>query len=171
FDPGEEPIRVHYWGNPEKVARVAENILQGLIILRPSKEGLFRRNYQAFCAELDRTVAALRAEVAGLKGKEVIGYSAAFSPLLAYFGLVNLATVETVHEEEVSPRRLMEVASLARARGVRVVVGEATEPRPAEVLAKEIGARLVLLWPTVDPTGDYLHTLRENVRRLCEGLR
>ncbi|MGQ9778991.1 MAG: metal ABC transporter substrate-binding protein [Bacillota bacterium] len=171
FGPGEESLGVHYWGHPEKAARAAANILQGLVMLRPAKEGFFRRNYRAFSAELDRTAVALRAEAAGWHYKEVISYSAAFSPLLAYLGLVNLATVEESHEEEVSPRRLMEVISLARARGVKVVVGEATAPRPAAVLAEEIGARVALLWPMVDPSGDYLHTLRENVKRLGEACR
>ncbi|NLG85129.1 MAG: zinc ABC transporter substrate-binding protein [Firmicutes bacterium] len=171
FGPGEESTGVHYWGNPEKAAGAAENILHGLIILRPTKEDFFRRNYRIFRAELERMATAFRAQAAGWRHKEVISYSAAFAPLLDYLGLVNLATVEASHEEEVSPRRLVEVISLARTRGIKVVVGETTAPRPAEVLAGEIGARVALLWPTGDPSGDYLHTLRENVKRLGEACR
>ena len=118
-----------------------------------------------------RTAAALRAETVRLGKRELVSYSAAFSPLFAYFGFVELATVEMAHEEEVRPRRLMEVARIIRKRKVGVIVGEATNPRPAEVLAEETGARLVLLWPTTDATGDYLHTLRRNVALLCEGFR
>ena len=168
FGPGEKRAEVHYWLNPEKAARAAENILRELVRLRPAKEGIFRRNYRAFRAELDRTAEDFRRQAAGWRYKKVICYSAAFPPLLDYLGLVNLATVEASHESEVSPRRLVEVAVLARQEGVKVVVGEATSPRPAEVLAAEIGARAALLWPTLDPSGDYLHTFRENVKRLAE---
>lgn len=161
----------HYWGDPEKAARAAENILKGLCAVRPRSKDLFRRNYEAFRAELIRTATTLRAEAARLGKKELVSYSAAFSPFFAYFGFANLATVEEAHEEEVSARRLMEVARLVRERGIRVVVGEASDPRPAKALAEETGARLVILWPATDPTGDYLHTLRRNVALLCEGFR
>ncbi len=160
----------HYWGDPENVKIMANNILTGLVKAFPEQQDIFTRNYQAYLAKLDRTVAALKAELTKVPDKRILSYSAAFPYFHRYFGLDNLATVETTCEQEVSPRRLAEVITMAKAEEVKVVVGEAVYPKLPENLAKETGAKLVLLWPATNETGDYLETLTENVKKLVAAL-
>lgn len=160
----------HYWGDPENVKLMAANILAGLVKAFPEQEAVFNRNYQAYLGKLDRTVGELKTELAKVPNKRLISYSAAFPYFFRYFGLENLETVETTCEQEVSPKRLAEVITKAKAERIKVVVGEAVYPKLPENLAKETGAKLVLLWPATNESGDYLETLTENVKLLVAAL-
>ncbi len=160
----------HYWGNPENVKIMAANILKGLSQASPEKEGYFNRNYQAYLAKLDQTLAELNAELGKVSSKKVISYSAAFPYLYQYFGLDNLATVEITCEQEVSPKRLAEAVTLMRANQIKIIIGEAIYPKLPEKLAQESGAKLALLWPATNESGDYLGTLTENVKKLAAAL-
>lgn len=161
----------HYWGNPDNAKLMAANIAAGLSKVRPAKQQDFERNYRALVAEIDKTAGELRAEVAKLAERRVVSYSAAFPYFFAYFDIENLVTVETTCEQEVSPKRLLETARLMRNERIEVIVGDRTYPQLPENLAKETGARLVLLWPATDESGDYLRTMRENVNVLVEALK
>lgn len=165
-----EFVNPHYWGDPENVKIMAGNILEGLCKALPEKEAYFTRNYQEYLGKIDRTATALKAELNKAATKQIVSYSAAFPYLYHYFGLENLETVETTCEQEVSPKRLAEVTTGIKANRVKVIVGEAVYPKLPENLAKDTGAKLVLLWPATNETGDYLETLKENVEKLIAAL-
>lgn len=160
----------HYWGNPENVKIMAGNILKGLIKALPEKEDYFTSNYQAYLLKIDQTVGELKAVIAKGSTKRIVSYSAAFPYFYQYFGLDNLVTVESTCEQEVSPKRLAEVITTIKVNQVNVVVGEAVYPKLPETLAKETEAKLVLLWPATNETGEYLDTLTENVKKLVSAL-
>lgn len=160
----------HYWGDPENVKIMAENILKGLVKALPEQKDYFTENYREYLAKVDQTVSRLQAELAKVSDKKIISYSAAFPYLYQYFGFDNLATVESTCEQEVSPRRLAEVIKIIKTNQVKVVVGEAVYPKLPEKLAQETGAKLVLLWPSTNETGDYLGTLSENIKKMVAAL-
>lgn len=160
----------HYWGDPENVKIMAGNILEGLAKAFPEKKDYFTRNYRTYISEIERTVGELKAELNKITDQRILSYSAAFPYFYHYFGLDVLETVETTCEQEVSPKRLAEVITAAKAGQIKVVVGEAVYPKLPENLAKETGAKLVLLWPATNESGDYLETLTENVLKLVAAL-
>lgn len=166
----QEPGNPHYWGSPENVKIAARNILAGLVKARPEKEEYFRANCQEYLAQLDKAAADLKERVSALKDKRLVSYSAAFPYFFAYFGFECVATVEDACEEDVSPRRMAEVAKLIEERRIKAIVGEAVYPALPGGLAEETGARSVLLWPATDETGEYLHTLKANLEKLVKAL-
>lgn len=161
----------HYWGDPDNVLKMAENILKGLSQAAPAKQSVFEENYQAFKSELEALVAELKAKVAGLNTtKPVVSYSAAFPYLFEAFGIEKVITVESTCEQEVSPKRLVEIARIMRQNQIKVLIGEAVYPELPQNLAQETGAQVVLLWPATNESGDYLATLKENIEKLVEAL-
>lgn len=160
----------HYWGDPGNVKIMAENILKGLVKALPEQEDYFTENYREYLSKVDQTVSRLQAELARVSDKKIISYSAAFPYLYQYFGFDNLATVESTCEQEVSSRRLAEVVKIIKTNQVKVVIGEAVYPKLPENLAQETGAKLVLLWPSTNETGDYLETLAENIKKMVAAL-
>lgn len=160
----------HYWGNPENVKIMAENIYHALSESRPAKKDYFLKNYQAYITRLESTVKKLKQEVGKLKNKEIISYSAAFPYFYQYFGFANLATVETTCEQEVSPKHLAEVVELIKKEKIKVVVGEAVYPNLPENLVKETNSKLVLLWPATNDSENYLKTLTDNVEKMVSAL-
>ncbi len=163
-------VNPHYWGNPDNVKIMARNILEGLCAAAPGDKAFFTGNYLKFIREIDRTSATLKAESKQAAGKQFVSYSNAFPYFYQYFGFRNLKTVELVCEQGISPRDLADAIRLMKAKRIKVVVGDAAEPRGPAEFARETGARLVLLWPTTDASGDYLRTLRRNVKTLVAAL-
>lgn len=156
----------HYWGNPDHVKIMARNICDGLSRVRPDRKEYFAQNLDNWTKELEQVAAELKQKVDGLPGKQLVSYSAAFPYFLDYFGFETLETVELSCEQEVSPKRLAEVAKTMKQKQVPVLIGEAVYPELPVSLAKETGARLILLWPATDESGDYLKTLRNNVEKM-----
>ena len=170
YDLDGEQHNPHYWGSPENVKVMAGNILAGLVEVRPERKQYFTANYENFIARLDKAIVALRAKVAGLANRRIVSYSACFPYFYTYFGFDNLATVETTCEQEVAPKRLAAVAKLMREKHIRIIVGEEVYPRLPESLARETGAKVVLLWPTTNDSGDCLETIRANVEKMVSAL-
>lgn len=161
----------HYWGNPNYVKIMARNICDGLCRVRSNRKEYFIQNLDNLTKELDQVAAELKQKVAGLPGRQLVSYSAAFSYFLDYFGFEVLETVELSCEREVSPKRLADMAKLMKEKRVQVLVGEAVYPEQPVSLAKETGARLILLWPATNESGDYLKTLQSNVEKMVTGWR
>lgn len=164
-------VNPHYWGNPENVKIMAKNILDALVKRQPSFKAYFMANYRCFLQEINRTSNELKAQVAKLSRKEFVSYSNAFAYFFEYFGFKNLLTVELSCEQEISPKDMALAVKLMREKKIKVLVGDAAEPEEPEGLVRETGAKLVLLWPTTDTSGEYLTTLRQNVKLMVEALK
>ena len=160
----------HYWGEPENAKVMAKNILNGLIQAKPEKKEYFSENYQSFINELDQVTKELKQRVDDLTQKKIVSYSAAFPYFYSAFGFKNLATVETTCEQEVSPRRILEIVKLMKEENINVIVGETVYPTLPESLAKETGAKIVLLWPSSLENGDYIETIKANVEKMVLAL-
>jgi ABC-type Zn uptake system ZnuABC Zn-binding protein ZnuA len=86
------------------------------------------------------------------------------------FGFKNKATVELSCEQEVSPKDLAKAAKFIKDQKIKVLIGDAAEPKEPEGLAKETGTKVIILWATTDNSGNYLKTLRRNVETLVKAL-
>ncbi|HOJ78660.1 MAG TPA: metal ABC transporter substrate-binding protein [Bacillota bacterium] len=164
-------VNPHYWGNPANIKIVAQNILNGLIKIKPEQKEVFTANYNQYITKVDNTIAELQAKVNSLPNKTIVSYSAAFHYFYEFFGFNCLATVEDTCEQEISARRLTEVAKIIKQHQVKIVVGEAVYPNLPRNLTAATGTDLVLLWPATDESGNYLETLKVNVEKLVTALK
>lgn len=171
-----QPLKVrglenpHYWGDPENVKVMAQNILKGLIQAKPAEKNYFTHNYQVFIQKIEQTAHELKNQVAKLPKKQIISYTGAFPYFYRYFGFENLMTVELSCEQEVSPKDLAEAVQLMKAKKLKILIGDAGEPEEPNGLAQETNAKVILLWATTDESGDYLKTIRHNVEMLVTAL-
>jgi zinc transport system substrate-binding protein len=102
-----------------------------------------------------------------------------FHPDLAYFarryGLHNVGTIEAAPGREPTPRYLQNLVAAIHRFGIKVVFAEPQlNPRVAEVIAREAGAKVLRL----DPLGgrppygsDYLKLMRHNLAVLDQALK
>lgn len=161
----------HYWGDPDNVKVMAKNILAALTTVAPQSKAAFQSNYLKFAQDIDRTTNRLKTKVTALKNKRLVSYTGAFPYFYQYFGFNNLMTVEPSCEQEVSPKDMIDAAKLIKKQKIQVIVGDAAEPTEPDGLVKETKVKKVLLWATVDQSGDYLTTLRHNVDTLVAVLK
>jgi zinc transport system substrate-binding protein len=164
-------VNPHYWGNPENVKVIAKNVLDSLVQIKPGSKPYFTTNYNRFLQEIDRTGAELRDKVAALQNKQIVSYSNAFPYFFEYLGFQNLMTVELSCEQQVSPKAIAAAVKLIKTKQIKILVGDAAEPKEPEGIARETGAKLVLLWPVTDQSNDYLMTFRNNVDLLEAALK
>lgn len=170
-DGGANP---HYWLDPVVAADLAGRIEAALAAAFPREAGGLRSRAAALEGELRDLDAEIRASVARLPGRRLVTFHDSWPYLARRYGLEVAGVIELAPGREPGPRHLAGIVERIRSLKVGAVFAEPQLPsRPAEVIAREAGVRLVLLDPLGGVPGreGYLDLMRYNLRRLEEGLR
>ncbi|TMJ06690.1 MAG: ABC transporter substrate-binding protein [Bacillati bacterium ANGP1] len=177
---GEPPARFdpHIWLDPLLAARMVTNIQKGLEGADPQHSEFYAANASKVEEELRTLHGEFDATLRTCRQKEFITTHAAFGYLARRYGLVQLAISGLSPEAEPAPARLRELVHLARDHHINVVYYETlVSPRVAEALAREVGARVLVLNPLEGLTGEelrqgltYFSVMHETLRHLADGL-
>lgn len=156
----------HVWLNPGLVKVIAATIASALTQADPAHGDDYKKNLEAFQADLDRVDAKLAQVLAPLKGKEFLVFHPAFGYLADAYGLVQVAV--EVEGKEPSAKQLAELIDTGRQKHVRVVfVQKQFSQKSAEAVAQALGAAVV---PMDDLAYDYLGNLEVLAGELQKGL-
>ena len=173
LEPEEEGTDPHVWLDPTRYAAIAKALAERLGELDPEGAAGYTARAEQLGAELTALDEELRAGLATCARREIVTSHNAFGDLAARYDLEQIAVTGLTPEEEPTPRRLADVALLAEQRGVTTVFfEELVSPRTAESLAREVGAKAVVLSPLEGPPeqGDYLSAMRANLETLRTAL-
>ncbi|HEX2253870.1 MAG TPA: zinc ABC transporter substrate-binding protein [Thermoanaerobaculia bacterium] len=166
-DHGEAMTDPHVWLAPGTMARAAREVAAALVQLDPEHARDVRARLDAFLADIAALDRRLAAVAAGAKRRSFLVHHAAWTYLAAEYGLDQVA-VEAGGREP-GPRQLARIAETARREGIRVVfVQQGFSPQSAQVLADELGGRVVALDPMAY---DWLATMHRVADGLEEALR
>lgn len=168
----------HVWLDPRLARAQVEAIRAGLARVDPAGAPVYARNAQAYA---ERLAALDRAFEEGLRDcarRDLVVSHAAFGYLARRYRLTMVPVMGVAAQAEPSPAQLAAIVRLARARGVRAIFAETlVNPRLAETLAREVGARALVLNPIEGLTReeaaagkDYLALMEDNLRALRDGL-
>ncbi|MGQ9457258.1 MAG: metal ABC transporter solute-binding protein, Zn/Mn family [Anaerolineae bacterium] len=164
---GEEGLDPHIWLSPRLVKLQAEVICEALASLDPAHRDEYRANLEAFLSDVD----ALDREIQGLLKDVPRRKFMVFHPSWGYFARdygLEMVPIE-VEGQEPSAAELADLIREAREEGITVIFAQPEfNTRPAEVIAREIGGRVVLVSPLAE---DWLENLRRTARALAEALR
>ncbi len=164
----------HVWLDPVLAQAQVDTIAAGLIQVDP--EG--RAGYAERAAAYKARLAALHADFeTGLKEcarRDVVTSHAAFGYLTRRYRLNQVPVLGIAPEAEPSPADLARLVRFARKAGVKYVFFETlVSPKLAETLAREVGAKTLVLNPVEGLTKqeataskDYLALMRENLANL-----
>jgi zinc transport system substrate-binding protein len=146
----------HTWLGAEPAKILAAHVRDTLSILDEEGASFYRANSEALIRDIDGEFAALRTELAPLRGKRVFVYHPSFGYFLDEFGIVQEA-VETGGKEP-GPRDLRVLMGKAREEKPAAVFVQAQFPaNAARTLAAAAGAELVALDPL---SPDWLANIR-----------
>jgi len=175
----------HYLMDPANAGIVAEDVARALAGLRPADAAAFASRAAGFresVAELLLgTKDASGSRKGGLldrfkphKGAPVISYHDDAPYLAARFGLEVVGTIESKPGVPPTARHLKELAEVARARGVKIVLHETFQPAaPVEAFCEQTGARAVLVAHQPDAfegVPDLLSMYRKNAETILAAL-
>ncbi len=170
----------HAWQSIEAVKTYIGNIREGLIKADPAGEAIYRRNAEAYLAELTTLKADLEKTFSALPKERRLAITS--HDALAYFAREFGFTFEAVQgvstDSEPSARDVARIIRLTREKKARAIfVENMSSPRIAEQIARETGARIGgtlfsdALSDEKGPAPTYIAMMRHNARTIFEALK
>jgi zinc transport system substrate-binding protein len=156
----------HLWLSPSAVRTAVPHIAATLAALLPAAAQEIDERKAALVGEIDALDAEIRAAFRATDKRRFYVFHPAWGYFARQYGLEQVAIENEGKEPD--PHRLSRVVEQARGDGVRVIfVQPQLSRRSAEVVANDIGARLVVLDPLAR---DWLANLRHASREILAGL-
>ncbi len=167
----------HIWLDPILAQRQVDNILAGFVRADPDGKAAYEANAMKFKQKLAALHDRIQKTLGQCRTKVFVANHAAFGYFARRYGLTQIAISGLAPETEPSAGKIREVLRLVRQHKLRVIYYETlTSPRVASVIAREVGARVLVLDPLEGLTDqdlkqgkDYLSVMDENLRNLVQG--
>jgi ABC-type Zn uptake system ZnuABC Zn-binding protein ZnuA len=164
----------HIWLDPENAKIMMRHITEAFIKVDPAHASDYRENQAAYLRRLDGLQADLNERLRDVKDRRIIVHHPAWPYFARRFGFRIVDEIVPQAGAEPSAHHLQTLIEKIRKDGIRVIVSEPQlNQRVPETLARETGARVVVLTPLpggVAGTDTYLDMLRYDVLQLAEAL-
>ena len=168
----------HPMGNPHynldqvSMKQAAQAIAEGLGRNYPEHASVFKKNLEAYTAELDKNIARWEKEAAPLRGKKVVSYHPDLIYFAERFGMEAFGTIEIRAGVPPTPGHIEELEDSMRRNKVEFVIRELHYPAAlAETVAQATGAKLVELPAMVGgvpEAKDYISFIDYNLRTMLK---
>lgn len=161
----------HVWLDPQYAEKMVKRIEEVLSGVDPAGADAYRRNADAYVMQLRSLDADIRETVAAFAVKKYVAFHPAWAYFSKRYGLEPVGIIEESPGKEATPAHLERIVSAVREYGIPAVFAEfQLNPKAAEVIARETGARVAFL----DPLGgeglkgrdSYLALMRYNLREM-----
>ena len=163
----------HIWLNPVMAKTQVTNIVNALVKIDPTNEKFYRDNAKSYQAKLDSLDTKIKNELSACK-KDFITFHNAFSYFSIQYDL-NQHTILRSNDSHSEPtlKTLEQIINLAKKFNIDVIFAEeALDTRTSQVIANEIGAKVLVLSPIEvgDENSNYLSKMENNLSNLKEAL-
>lgn len=140
----------HVWVSVSLDMKQVDTIAHGLSAIDPAHADLYRKNADAYLAQLEALRAQMHKALKTVRTRNIVTLHEAFPYFAQEFNLKIVAVVEREPGSEPSARELAETIDLVRKFGTTVLFAEPQYPAKAiEVIAAETGAKVYTLDPAV----------------------
>jgi zinc transport system substrate-binding protein len=168
----------HVWLDPERYARVVDEIRSSLATIDPVHADAFAAGASRFEDQLHALDAEFRSGLADCERSTIVTNHAAFGYLAAAYDHTQVGISGLDPEAEPDPRRIAELRDLVRSQGITTIFTEdLVSPKVAETLAQEAGVQTAVLHTLEGLTdaevaagADYASEMRQNLVALREAL-
>ncbi len=176
--PYEGKPNPHAWMSPVSALIYVENIRAALATYDPENAAIYNANAARYSAELDTTLAPLRAQLADIAPEKrwLVTSEGAFSYLARDMGFKELFLWPINADAQGSPQQVRAVIDKMRVENIPVIFSESTvSDKPARQVAAETGARYggVLYVNSLSeadgPVPTFLDMLRVTVETVAKG--
>ncbi|MEW6658540.1 MAG: zinc ABC transporter substrate-binding protein [Thermodesulfobacteriota bacterium] len=165
----------HVWLDPVLAQSICRQIAAALMKVDPEHRAAYEAHLQSYLKELEALHQEITRRVSGWRQKDFVCFHPAYTYFAKRYGLRQVGVIELSPGREPTPRHLQEIVAAIKKFGIKVVFAEPQlNPRVAEVIAREAGAKVLLL----DPMGgrppygdDYLKLMRYNLAILEEAMK
>jgi len=153
----------HIWLSPKNAKIIVENICKGLVQIDPANSTYYEQNKEAYLRELD----ALDDEISQILSKasahKFIVYHPAWSYFARDYGLEQISVEEG--GKEPTPERIASIIEEAKRNNITKIFASPQFKDKAEVIAKEIGGKVVEINPLAE---NYIENMQKFAEELAE---
>ncbi len=164
----------HMWLNPLNLISEAEVIRDAFVAGDPENSAKYMLNAQGLINDLKGLDQEFKDGLKECKVRQIVTSHDAFRYMAKRYNFETLAIAGLSPEEEPSPKRLAELSDFAKKNNIKYIFFETlVSPKLADTIAKEIGAKSLVLNPIEGLTReeaimgkDYLFLMQENLKNL-----
>jgi zinc/manganese transport system substrate-binding protein len=164
----------HIQTDPRNIARVAGPLAAKLAEVDPGNAAYYQARYKGFAERWDAAIARWEKEAAPLRGVSVLVQHKAFTYLIAWLGLKEIAALEPKPGIEPTTAHLSEVLALIQRQPVGMVLRAAYQnDRASQWIAERAKIRAVALPFTVggdEAAKDLFGLFDDTIERLLKGV-
>jgi len=163
----------HIWLDPVLAKKQIQNIVDGLIRIDPQNTDYYQENANAYNSKLILLDNKIRNELSICVKKDFLAFHDAFSYFANEYGLNQNTVIGVNPNEEPTAVTLQQIVQKAQNLDLHVIfTEEAVNPRISEVIADEIGAKVLTLSPIeiYEKNSDYIKRMEQNLSNLKEEL-
>lgn len=163
----------HVWVDPIDAVHQVEKIRDAFIKADPKRAATYKANADKYTKQLRDLDAYIRSQVAQFKSKSFVSFHPTWVYFARRYGLTEAATIEESPGKEPSPEVIRHAIDVAKRLHAKAVFTEPQmSPKAAQVVAEEVGAKVLLLDAFGKPPDyDYIKTMQSNVQTMAEALR
>jgi zinc transport system substrate-binding protein len=174
-----EGVDPHIWLDFQNDQIIIDKIAVALSGLNPEGTSIFRKNAAVYKQRLRALDEKFRGSLQECTHKVfILGGHAAFGYMARRYGLRQISLYGVSPDSSPTPKRLIEIVELAKKHKIKVIFFEASvSDELARVLAKEVGARTLVLNPGANLTKEelklgktFFDIMEENLENLKDGL-
>lgn len=174
----EKELDPHVWLDPVLAQQEVEAIRAGLEKADPAHKDVYKKNADAYIAKLKELDQSFQDALMTVKRKEFVTQHAAFAYLAKRYGLTQVPIAGLSPEEEPSAAKMADIVTFAKNHQVKTIFFETlVEPKVAQTIANEIGAKTAVLNPIEGLTDeerkqnlDYIGVMKNNLASLQTAL-
>ena len=169
----------HVWLDLANASEMVDLVAAALAEIDRPRAAEYRDRSTAYRARLSALDSRFRETLSRCRKRQfVFGGHAAFAYLARRYGLEQIPVYSLSPDSEPSPRQVAQIVKVLRALDLEVVYfEELVNPRLAQVIAGEVGARTLMLTPAGNLTAQqrragatFLSIMESNLHNLAEGL-
>ena len=164
----------HIQTDPRNIARVAAPLAARLAEIDPENAGYYQARYKTFSERWSAAIANWEKQAASLKGVPVLVQHKAFTYLIGWLGLKEVAALEPKPGVEPTTAHLSEVLSLLQREPTKMVLRAAYQSdRASQWIAERAKVNVVTLPFTVggdDAAKDLYGLFDDTIQRLLKGV-
>ena len=173
YEHDESNKNPHIWLDPILAKKQVQNIANGLTHVDPEHASYYQENADAYNTKLDLLDNKIRTELSVCSKKDFIAFHDAFSYFAKEYNLNQHTIVGVDANAEPTAVTLQQIIQKAKSLNLDIIfTEEAVNPRISEVIADEIGGKVLVLSPIeiADKNSDYIQKMEQNLLNLKEEL-
>lgn len=173
-----EELDPHFWLDPVLAQKQIEGIRDALVRVDPSSSSEYTNNATRYIEQLSILDDKYKNGLASCEIRDAVASHAAFGYLAKRYNINVISIAGISPEEEPSPKRMAEIAQLAKQKNIKHIFFETlVSPKLSETIAREIGAETLVFNPLEGLTNeevatgeDYISVMEKNLANLRKAL-